>query len=101
MRVLIADDHEVFRQGLKHVLTRRFGKVTFGEAETAQKALDHVWKQPWDVMLLDVTMPGRSGVEILRQIKQAQPKLPVLVLSAHPEDQYALRVLQAGAAEIG
>ena len=98
MRVLIADDHAVFRHGLKDILVRHFPDARFGEAETAQAALKLAWKRSWDIMVLDVRMPGRSGLEILNEVKHARPKLPVLILSAYPEDQYALRVLQAGAA---
>lgn len=97
MRILIADDHAVFRHGLKDILARHFAGVSFGEVDTAQSALEAVWNQPWDIVVLDVSMPGRSGVEILHDIHQARPKLPVLVLSMHPEEQYALRVLEAGA----
>ena len=99
MKILIADDHAVFRHGLKDILARHFPKVTFGEADTAKAALNLVWEKTWDLMVLDITMPpGRSGLDILKEVKQTRPKLPVLILSAHPEDQYALRVLQAGAA---
>jgi two-component system invasion response regulator UvrY len=98
MRILITDDHAVFRRGLKEVLAEQFSGAVFGEAETAQSALEQVWKNRWDLMILDLSMPGRSGVEILKEVKLAQPKLPVLVLSVHPEEQYALRVLEAGAA---
>lgn len=98
MRILIADDHAVVRQGLKHILATAFKQASFGEAADAQQALDHVAKQPWDVVVLDLTMPGRSGLEVLKEIKQAQPALPVLILSMHPEDQFAVRLLQAGAA---
>ena len=98
MRILIADDHAVFRHGLKDILVRHFPEASFGEAETAQAALKLAWKRSWDIMLLDVSMPGRSGLEILKEVKHARPKLPILILSAYPEDQYALRVLQAGAA---
>jgi two-component system invasion response regulator UvrY len=98
IRILIADDHSVFRHGLRDILARHFLGAEFGEANTAQGALEQVWKQPWSVVVLDVSMPGRSGVEVLKEIKSAQPRLPVLMLSMHPEDQYAVRVLQAGAA---
>ena len=98
MKILIADDHAVFRHGLKDILIRHFPDASFGEAETAQAALKLAWKRSWDIMLLDVSMPGRSGLEVLKEVKHARPKLPVLILSAYPEDQYALRVLQAGAA---
>jgi two-component system invasion response regulator UvrY len=98
MRILIADDHAVFRHGLKDILANRFAGAVFGEAETAQTALEQVWNHIWDIMVLDITMPGRSGLEIINNIKQVQPKLPILVLSMHPEEQYAIRVLEAGAA---
>ena len=98
MKILLADDHAVVRRGLKQILADEFKKAAFfGEARTGQEALDLVWKDPWDVVILDITMPGRSGLEVLREIKKARPKLPVLVLSMHPEDQFAVRVLKAGA----
>jgi DNA-binding NarL/FixJ family response regulator len=98
MKILIADDHSVFRHGLKDILARQFPGAAFGEAETGQAALEQVWQKHWDVVVLDVTMPGRSGVEILKEIKQTRPKLPVLMLSMHAEEQYGVRVLEAGAA---
>jgi two-component system invasion response regulator UvrY len=70
----------------------------FGEAGNAQEALQQVWKQPWDIVILDVTMPGRGGLEVLKEIKRSRPELPVLMLSMHPEDQFAMRLLKAGAA---
>lgn len=97
MRILIADDHAVFRRGLKEVLRERFVEAKFGEAETAQAALEQVQQNFWDVMILDISMPGRSGLDILKDVRTVQPALPILILSAHPEEQYALRVIQAGA----
>jgi len=70
----------------------------FGEARNAQEALNRVWKENWDVVILDITMPGRNGLEVLKEIKRSRPKLPVLVLSMHPEDQFAVRMLKTGAA---
>ena len=96
-RVLIADDHSILRGGLKELLIRHLEDVVCGEAESAQQALAQVQHQPWDLLILDITMPGRSGLDILSDLKLLQPKLPVLVLSAHPEDKYAKRVLKAGA----
>lgn len=93
----MADDHAVVRHGLKQILTDEFKRATFGEARNAQEALDLVWKQDWDVVVLDITMPGRSGLDALREIKKSKPRLPVLVLSMHPENQFAMRVLKAGA----
>src|SRR3989441_9290605 len=97
MRILIADDHAVVRRGLKQILADEFKRAVFGEARNAQEALDLVWKDNWDVVVLDITMPGRSGLEVLREIKKSRPKVPVLVLSMHPENQFAVRVLKRGA----
>lgn len=98
LKILIADDHPIVRQGLKQILASESDVVALGEAETAQKMLELSRKQHWDVVVLDITMPGRSGLDVLKELKHERPKLPVLVLSAHPEDQYAVRVLKAGAA---
>jgi len=98
MRILITDDHAVVRQGLKLILADHFRKAVFGEARNAQEALNRVWKEKWDVVILDITMPGRNGLELLKEIKRSRPKLPVLVLSMHPEDQFAVRMLKTGAA---
>ena len=97
IRVLIADDHPIVRSGLKELLVRNLESVVCGEAANAEQALDQVHHHPWDVLILDINMPGRSGFDILNDVKLAQPKLPILVLSVHPEEQYAMRVLQAGA----
>src|SRR5438270_5573784 len=98
MKILLADDHAVVRHGLKQILADEFKRASFGEARNAQEALDLVWKENWDVVVLDITMPGRSGLEVLREIKKSKPRLPVLVLSMHPESQFAVRVLKRGAA---
>jgi two-component system invasion response regulator UvrY len=98
MKILIADDHAVVRQGLKQILADEFSRATFGEAGTAQEAIAKVWAGEWDVVVLDITMPGRSGLEALGEIRKSRPRLPVLVLSMHPEDQFAMRVLKSGAA---
>ena len=97
LKFLLADDHAVVRRGVRQILEDAYG-ATFGEATNATEALELVWKEPWDVVILDVTMPGRSGLDVLKEIKQSKPRLPVLVLSMHPEDQFAVRVLKAGAA---
>jgi two-component system invasion response regulator UvrY len=97
MRILLTDDHAVVRQGLKQILAAEFRKAEFGEAGNAQEALDRVWGSEWDVVVLDMTMPGRSGLEVLKEIKKRRPRLPVLILSMHPEDQFAVRLLKAGA----
>lgn len=98
MKILIADDHEVVRQGVRQILIEGFEKVAFGEAVNAAELLAQVRKQKWDLVLLDISMPGRSGLEALVELKKEQPKLPVLVLSMFSEREYALRVLRAGAA---
>ena len=85
------------RHGLKQILADEFKKADFGEARNGQEVLDFIWKENWDVVVLDITMPGRSGLEVLKEIKKARPRLPVLVLSMHPEDQFAVRVLKSGA----
>jgi two-component system, NarL family, invasion response regulator UvrY len=97
MKILITDDHAVVRQGLKQILLEEFTRAEFGEATNAQEAIERVWKENWDVVVLDITMPGRSGLEVLKEIKKSRPKLPVLVLSMHPEDQFAVRLLKIGA----
>lgn len=97
MRILITDDHAVVRQGLKQILAEEFKMAEFGEASNVQEAIEKVWKEPWDVVVLDITMPGRSGLEVLKEIKKSRPKLPVLMLSMHPEDQFAVRLLKIGA----
>jgi len=97
MRILIADDHAILRRGLMEILTREFKDAVCGEAENAEQTLAQIQGHGWDVVILDVTMPGRSGVDVLADVKRVRPNLPVLVLSMHPEDQYGKRVLKAGA----
>jgi two-component system, NarL family, invasion response regulator UvrY len=96
-RVLIADDHAILRRGLKEILVRELEGAVCGEAMDAVETLARIEKSEWDLVILDITMPGRSGLDALHDLKAARPKLPVLVLSMHPEDQYAKRVLKAGA----
>ena len=98
LRVLVADDHAIVRQGLKSILTEEFSSLVFGEARNSQELLSQITKDSWDIVILDITMPGRSGLDVLKEVKQSCPKIPVLVLSMHPEDQFAVRVLKAGAA---
>jgi len=86
------------RQGLKLILADHFKRVTFGEARNAPEALSRITKDTWDVVVLDVTMPGRNGLEVLKEMKRLRPRIPVLVLSMHPEDQFAVRMLKTGAA---
>lgn len=97
IRVLIADDHAIVRRGLKEILLRDLEGVFCGEAGDAQQVLVQVQNSEWNLLMLDITMPGRSGLDLLRDLKAMRPKLPVLVLSMHPEDQYGKRVLKSGA----
>ena len=97
IKILIADDHTMFREGLKHILAEYPDLVVADEANNGQEVLDKIWKNNYDMVLLDITMPGMTGLEALKQLKNDKPKLPVLILSMHPEEQYAIRVLRAGA----
>lgn len=98
INVLIADDHPVVRQGIKQILAEDSEIGGLGEAKNSQEVLDQIRKSDWDVIILDITMPGRGGLDTLKEIKGERPRLPVLILSIHPEDQYAVRALKAGAA---
>jgi len=98
MRILIVDDHGIFRRGLIEVLTEEYNGVKIGEAETAAEAIHRIRKEDWDIVILDISLPGRSGLEVLEEAKKARPRLPILILSMYAEDQYAIRALRAGAA---
>jgi len=98
LRVLIADDHTVVRRGLRQILLEGFPLAEVEEVADAEELIKKIIQSTWDLVISDLSMPGRSGLEALQQIKQIQPKLPVLILSIHPEEQYAIRVLRAGAA---
>ena len=98
LKALIADDHAVVRRGLKEILAEELNVAGFGEAGNTAELLELVRKEHWDILILDITMPGRSGLEVLKDLKHDSPRLPVLVLSMHPEDQFATRTLKAGAA---
>ena len=98
MRILIADDHAVFRRGLREILSEAFPAAEFGEASNSAEALHLAAEQKWAVLLLDISMPGRGGLDVLKDIRARRPKLPVVVVSMHPEDQYAVRVLKSGGA---
>ena len=97
IHVLIADDHAIVRQGLKQILSDTEDLLVTGEADDGAEALNLARQQPWDVFLLDVSMPNRNGIDTLKQLKKEFPRLPVLILSMHPEEQYAIRALKAGA----
>lgn len=97
-KILVVDDHAVVRQGVKQILNEQFQGAVIGEARNAEEMIDRIKKFTWDIVVLDVGMPGKSGLDALKDLKQVCPKLPVLVLSAYPEDQLARRMLKAGAA---
>jgi two-component system, NarL family, invasion response regulator UvrY len=97
LRVLIADDHAIVRKGLKQLILEEYPSAQVEEVGDAEKLIKKTIQETWDIVICDLSMPGRSGLDALRQIKQACPSLPVLIMSVHPEDQYALRVLKAGA----
>jgi DNA-binding NarL/FixJ family response regulator len=98
MRVLIVDDHAIVRRGLQQILLDEYDDIEFGEATNAGEALQQVYGQSWDVIILDISMPGgRSGLDVLKEIRKDRSDARVLVLSMHPEDQLATRVLKAGA----
>ncbi|MEI2748861.1 MAG: response regulator transcription factor [Ferruginibacter sp.] len=97
IRILIADDHSVVRKGLRQILLEGFPTADIEEVPDAEEMIRKIMQQEFNVVISDLSMPGRSGLEALSQIKQINPKLPVLILSIHPEEQYALRVLKAGA----
>ena len=98
LRILIVDDHAILREGLKTILTQIGHHQVAGEASDAPEAMQVLRRDKVDLVLLDVSLPGRSGIDLLKQIKQEFPAIPVLVLSSHPEEQYALRVVRLGAA---
>jgi len=97
IKILIADDHAVVRKGLKQILLEEYPSAKIGEVADAESLLSEVITDTWNLVICDMSMPGRSGLDALTQIKQVAPQLPVLIMSMHPEDQYALRVLKAGA----
>lgn len=97
-RVLLVDDHPVVRNGLKRVLATPGGDIMVDEAGNADEAIEHLRAAPCDIVVLDITMPGRSGLDLLKDLRRERPALPVLVLSMHPASQFARRVLSAGAA---
>lgn len=96
--MLIADDHSLVRRGLRQILADAFPTAEFGETASVSDTLDALRGQKWDLLVLDINMPGRSGLDVLKEMKSAGIKTPTLVISVHSEDQYALRALKAGAA---
>ena len=98
IKVLIADDHTILRRGLKQLLDEDPNIEVVFEAQNGNEVLEYVRHDPVDVIVLDITMPGRNGLETLKELKRAAPRIAVIVLSMHPKDQYAVRVLKGGAA---
>jgi DNA-binding NarL/FixJ family response regulator len=96
-RILLVDDHAVVRDGIKRMFDDRSGTVTFGEADNPHSALKLVEEQEWDIVVLDLSLGARSGLEVLKDVKKVRPRLPVLILSMHSEEQYARRAFKAGA----
>lgn len=97
LRVLVVDDHPSFRRGVKDILIEGFETAKVGECGNADEMFDAVKQKRWDLVVMDISMPGKGGPEMLREVKRLSPTLPVLVLSMHPEDQYAIRMFKAGA----
>jgi two-component system invasion response regulator UvrY len=98
IKILIVDDHVVVRDGMKRIFDEQLGDATFGEAGSAQEALKLVREENWDAVVLDISLDGRSGLDVLNELKQLYSNLPVLILSMHSEEQYARRAFKAGAA---
>ncbi len=97
LKILIADDHAIVRKGLKQLLLEEYPSAVIGEVADTEGLLKQVMNNGWNIVICDMNMPGRSGLDALAHIKQVAPDLPVLIMSMYPEDQYALRVLKAGA----
>jgi len=97
MRFLLIDDHKIIREGLKQILLIHFPSSSFDEGAKAEDVIDKLTTSQYDVMICDLSMPGRSGLDVIKQVKEMHPDLPVLILSMHPEEHYALRALKAGA----
>lgn len=98
IKILVADDHAIVRKGLRQIVSETPDIVVTGEASTGQEVLDKVRANDYDAVILDISMPGGDGLDLLKIIKKEKPRIPILVLSVHPEDQYAVRALRAGAA---
>jgi len=97
-RVLLVDDHEVVRKGLKEILADSVRGAVFGDACSGEEALREAAADKWDIVILDISLHDKSGLEVLQELRRSQPRLPVLILSMHPEEQFAVRAFRAGAA---
>jgi two-component system invasion response regulator UvrY len=98
IRILLVDDHAVVRQGLEQILGGAIAGAVFGHAASGEEAVRKAESAEWDLVILDISLPGKSGLDVLKELRRARPTLPVLVLSMHPEEQFGMRVLRAGAA---
>jgi len=98
LKILIADDHAIVRKGLKQILIEEYPSVVVGEVADTEGLMTEIVNHSWNIVICDMNMPGRSGLDALNQLKQVAPQLPVLIMSIYPEDQYALRAIKAGAA---
>jgi two-component system, NarL family, invasion response regulator UvrY len=98
LRILIADDHAIIRKGLKQILVEEYPSAHIEEANDAEAVIKKTITSEWDIIICDLSMPGRSGLDVVQHVRQNFPKLPVLILSIHPEEQYAIRALKSGAA---
>jgi two-component system, NarL family, invasion response regulator UvrY len=97
-RILVVDDHDVVRDGVKRIFEEQPGTTAFGDASTAPEALQLISEHDWDIVVLDLSLGGRSGLDLLKELKHLRPRIPVLILSMHSEEQYARRAFKAGAA---
>lgn len=98
MRIIVADDHAIIRKGLRQILLEEFPAAFIEEVNDAESAINKIMSDSWDLIICDLSMPGRSGLEVAEYVKQNFKKLPILILSIHPEEQYAIRALKSGAA---
>jgi DNA-binding NarL/FixJ family response regulator len=97
IRVLIIDDHAIVRRGLAEVFSDEFSELKIGEADNSRTALELATTQDWDIVLLDINIPGRNGLDVLAEIKRLRPQTPVVIVSAYPEEEFAIRALKLGA----
>lgn len=98
MKILLIDDHTMVREGLRRLLAEEFAEASFGDAANGAEALECVRAQEWDVVLLDLSLPGRGGLEIMKDLHAIRPKMPILIMTMYGEDQYAVRAFRSGAA---
>lgn len=97
LKILITDDHAIVRKGLIQLLLEEYPFAAFGEANSAEELVKKIMTDRWDLVICDINMPGRTGIDVIKQLKQITPDTPILIMSMYPEDQYALRAFKAGA----